>query len=300
MKRLMRSTLTIFCFAFGIFSCKPVATEDGTAVKNLDDLASAGAVKPVSCQNKDGQISEEVFTSRLTKAESYLNKGSVLTGQDKKSATYLAESLALAPAPLLDLAEKFGAKFHIVTSAPEKRCAISGDHGGRAPTSCISAPENGSPELYYWPGDASDDENIESSIRSGTLRLLAMLYTQYTRTRLEGWLVSLEKASGKNNNDEFRMQKANLELAYSTMLMTKNELSHSFLSDIQTLRPQTFTTISKLKEDYDKKDVHLFSDFVVAETIDSYYCSAQTRKTLKDKYPKTNNIFNKLIKPNFE
>jgi hypothetical protein len=251
-----------------LVACKP--GPDGSEVQSLDNMTRDDGA--ALTQNHCGiEMTEKRVESLSSRDRAKLRRIVAPTESLKYAA---AGALSAVPKPIQSVFFAADGILRVVKN-PETLCSTAG----------LSAAE------LKFAGEAQ--ENVEGcwrlgqgkleiiikadedAIKHGLVRLMGYAYTQFFAERVAN-LASAPSDIQKsivNGTKRFRMQ--------------REELGTALLGDLELRKASTRARF----ESFAKSDRDSYEDFVFAESIDSYYCSPQSRATMKKNFPATYRVF---------
>ncbi len=297
-----------------VAGCKKQHGGGQSDARTLDDLVGGGSAAAQPCEASATVRDSADFKAQVEKHLAWLQEGERFPGTDTERKA-LAETLTLAPENLLVLVKAAGTTIRAVESEPKEcggeesplaeRAALNEyfqRYDAQRPLySCMHAPKDGAPVLYYWQAAAGQWPTRDAVIRTDTLRLMALVYSRYSRTRAEAWVEKLNNADLKGD-EKLEKQAATVREAYTNLLQTRRILSDEFLADLNSQGAEAAGTkrVTALKSTLDKIDSEMFPDIVYAETVDSFYCNDVSRAALQARYKLTSAAFDALLRAELE
>lgn len=254
--------LTASTFALGAMSCKRV--DEGADVKSLDNFASApGEAETI---NRCG----------------FAYDGKPLTGALKKRAAAItAPSAALknvAIGVLMGVPENLARPFFaaggkiVITAGAAEKCSASLSDAERsfagqsepAPRACWRQEKLGAPPEIVIQASEQD-------VQHGLLRMFAYVFSDFFAYRAAA-------------SDDPELNTPAWRQAVEGYKEARSALASTFLAELDT--PATQATLARL-EAFREAAGDKFAGFVAAEAVDSYYCSAASRRGFERQFPKT-------------
>ncbi len=259
-----------------LVACRPKpAGKDSSNAESLDNLAKPEAAQTVNhCGSPyDGKAALE---ADLTAAAARIDAPSEEL-KNEAIGTLMAAPPALR-APFL-LAQ---GRIVIGVGATEQckdtpfSAAEQALSGSSAPTTaCWKANKAGDAPVIYLGATTTD-------VRRGLLRLVGYTYTEFFVAR-----IMAPGAPAPFNG-------AAWQTAAQNFVATRDALAAAFLADSASGDP----ALSGRLNNFQVADAGKFGNFVFAEALDSYYCSAETRKTFGSSFQGTYRLFTDAKNPN--
>jgi len=270
-KRLFMGAITKFSIlagsvalaALAVLACKPpYGSPDSSSAKSLDNLAKDDNATAVD--NRCGRDVTAASTALSAPVRQALALVDAPTVALKDAA---ASALTAVPERLMAPFLNAGGKIRIGDGA-ESECAGSSlaaaekDLAGNQPIrACWRQPEGGgAPELLI-----AGDETV---VRHSLLRLFAYVYAEFFVTKIAD-----PNAPAPFNNAEWRA-------AAQGFQERRGALAAALLADLSQAGAQAYT---RLKTFHDR-DATRFANFVLAEAVDSYYCTPKARAIFENRF----------------
>ena len=259
--------ISISCALVILFSCAPVKNQNAVT-RSLDNLATTGGG----------------YTNNFCGA----NYASIdtLPARTKKYAGRIKTYDAAAQLAALNA-------LHYVPEAISKPFFDQGGTIELQPNSvetCKSTKLTAKERSYIKEGSAEVDScwqqassrskpviilsNDQGKIRHNLLRVMVYFYNEYLVERLS-------KATSKNKDHQA------VQAAIKTYTAQKKKLMETFLEDAAVFNLNASKKLWDLRTDNEMK----FANIVLAEAIDSYYCSGTTLGKFKKNFAQTHTVF---------
>jgi len=316
LKKIM--TLSAICtLGLVLVNCKDVSSAEDSDLQGIANIKADGVSKAPLCENFLRDVDLDL-SKRNKVVQDWLAKDGTLSDsfeeKDKNLATTLLTNL---PYGLLKGLAGYGTRFEIHESTPTQCQADQWDNeddkefataiGVDASKVCFHAEENGEPVIYFIGrkdtaidltalyGQEFTDAygkdkmlEIEFLLRTQLIRISGLIYSQYIMSsRLPATVAAVKKDSGLKLVDS--QTKEGL-LTYEKHLQHFNQHKLKLVEILVGTEKQS-GEIEKLSQQYSKlastagKD--RFANYVVAEAIDSFYCSNAARDEFFRYYNKT-------------
>jgi hypothetical protein len=240
-----------------VVSCYPSENGPGSSNKSLDNFANGGVSRYNSCTPN---------TQSLAAA-----KDTQVSAPSQQSQDTLFSALSAVPAPFLKAFQAAGGRVVVSRDAAKICGAISQDNsekdlntGAMIPSCWIQEKANVAPQIFL-----SDDPVL---IRHSTIRAFTYFFTEYFLTRINRPDVLSKIPQGHlwpAGIQEFENQ--------------RDAVSQAFLRDLDSKRSDLASGFRKAAA----LDPLKFKNAVLAEVLDSCYCSEKTRATFREQFPAT-------------
>lgn len=277
-------------------ACKQLASSDGDlqTIENLSrndvnnlKLNSCGVQSALSA-DKESLVSAIVVTAR-----------GAIEG-DSGLQNDLRVALRSVPQSILKMFHTDLKGHFVVDAAKAKICAASltpdekrflGEAGSEAPIACWHAATNAPPVVYLGAGKiANHDVSLASNIKHNTVRMLAYVYSQYIPAQLQKRVAEARAGSASlSAADASKVQQivAAIEGVLAKFEQNRQALSAALFSDLRSVRSPAEARLKSFESSSGSR----FRDFVLAEAIDSYYCSPGTRASFAQSTAQTARAF---------
>jgi len=270
--RLSVLSLSLRFLAVIVFfsACKPQAQPQAADLQSLDNLARADGegLSYNSCGDPNGTPVARIKVS----------------GGSRESAQAVQAALTAVPKPILEAFAAVSGEV-VLNQNPSALCPQAMN---RAEREFANENSSGSPELApCWVLEQRvirvvlpDDPKL---IRHQTVRIMSYVYTQFFAKRLADLAAN---GAGTINSETASTIRATVE----RLRMQQEDLGAKFLTDLSTRTDRSaFNRLVKLKS----SDEESFSNFVLAEAIDSAYCSEATARKFHSMFPEAWNSFSR-------
>jgi hypothetical protein len=238
--------------------CKPKASAPASQTQSLDDLARA--VGTPTAQDQCGVPVDSTLLSSLAPADQDKLRRHVVASSGTHVADLIAAFFAV-PKPLQTLFFGAEGQLQLVPALPAS-CTANMSSAAKA-----FASEAGGPPGACW---------LVENHRLQVLVVDDPVVIRHSLVRVFGYLYSQFLAAGLSSNKA--------ALAGLTRLEDQEKsLSAAFLSDLKSSGNSQLEAMTGLETSHPRS----FGDAVVAEAIDSYYCSGATRTSMETKFPAT-------------
>lgn len=299
------SQVLLLTTIFSLGACKQLGDKDNDSNnKSIDNAArsSANELRLNHCQPNARSNPDEEFQikinseEKVTKAElieAWVDSKKIIT-QDSHSkmssdvANHLKGTLKAAPIwlliPFFNRPDKPG-KISLFEGTP-KQCLENTKQksetyqrmheADQQPISCYRVDAQNGPGIYLGTGSFGKRQvNVIETIRHSLLRVLAFYFAAHVHPEVKK--EALKKGQTTEHNDA----------VFETVLKIKKNLSVAVFEDIRN-GAGTTTHLDNLKKQAGEGYMEMA---ILAETIDSYYCSDDTYKTFEACFPQAFQVF---------
>ncbi len=272
MKIFTNPKISISCGLVILFSCAPVRNQS-TSTRSLDNLA---ATKGTYTKNFCGANYDSLETVPA-RTKKYLVRIKSFDANAQLAALnalhYVPEAISrpfFAQGGTIELQPNSVETCKTTKLTTKERTYIK--EGNAEVDSCWQQANARSKPVIVLPND-------ESKIRHNLLRVMVYFYNEYLVERLN-------KATAKNKDHQA------VQVAIKSYTSQKKKLMEAFLEDAAVLNFRSSKKLWDLRTDNEDK----FANIVLAEAIDSYYCSKTTLGKFQKNFTQTHTMFTQLPK----